>query len=168
MRYLIRQVRLIRLALALWWAVSAAAALDQAQASIILNAITPTGTGGIPGTYTALNAGAMKLRLTTTDSTAAAAGTTLTGTGSGDYTLANASTASSAGSNVTLPNVSGGTGGTTFWTNGSGSAWSLHAVELQDNVNKRNLWGLLNGDPVSVANGNSFLFAQNAITASLS
>lgn len=144
------------------------AALDQAQASIILNAITPTGTAGIPGTYTALNAGAMKLRLTTTDSTAAAAGTTLTGTGSGDYTLANASTASSSGSNVTLPNVSGGTGGTTFWTNGSGSAWSLHAVELQDNVNKRNLWGLLNGDPVSVANGNSFLFAQNAITASLS
>lgn len=155
-------------ALALWTWVMAAAALDAAQASIILNAITPTGTSGVPGTYTALNAAAMKLRLTTSDSTASAAGTTLTGTGSGDYPFANASTASSAGSNVTMPNVAGGTGGTTFWTNGSGSAWSLHAVELQDNVNKRNLWGLLNGDPVSVANGNSFLFAQNAITASLS
>lgn len=143
------------------------AALDQAAASVILNARTPTGTAGIPGTYTALNSGAMKLRLTTTDSTAAAAGTTLSGTGSGDYTLANASSASSAGSNVTLPNVAGGTGGSTFWTNGSGSAWNLHAVELQDNVNTRNLWGLLNGDPVVIANGNSFQFAQNAITASL-
>lgn len=155
-------------ALALWTWVMLGAALDQAQASIILNAITPTGTSGAPSSYTALSSSAMKLRLTSTDSTAAAAGTTLSGTGSGDYTFANSSTASSAGSNVTMPNVSGGTGGTTFWTNGSGSAWSIHSVELQDNANKRNLWGLLNGDPVSVANGNSFLFAQNAITASLS
>ena len=139
-------------------------ALDQTQASNLLNGLTPTGTTGKPSAITALSAaGGMKLRLTSTDSTAAAAGTTLSGTGSGDITLTTSSTASSAGSNVTLPGVSGGVS----WTNGSGSQWNIHSTELQDNANTRNLFGAVNGDPVAIANGNTFAFPQNSITASL-
>jgi hypothetical protein len=141
------------------------AAIDQTMVSNILNATLPTGTTGKPSAFTALSAGGgMKLRLTSTDSTAAAAGTTLAGSGSGDITLTTSSTASSAGSAVTLPGVSGGVS----WTNASGGNWNIHSVEVQDNVNTRAWFGAVTGDPVVVANGNTFAFAQNAISVSLS
>jgi hypothetical protein len=140
-------------------------AYDQAQASNVLNACTPTGTSGKPSAYAALSsAGGMIIRLTSTDSTAASAGTTLTGTGYADYTLTTSSTASSAGSSVTFPAVSGGTS----WTNGSGGNWVIHSCELQDNANARNMFGNFTGDPVTVANGNTFAMAQNSATAALS
>jgi len=71
------------------------AAIDQAMVSKILNALTPVGAAGIPGTMiTALGGTAMKVRLNSTASTAAAAGTQLA-SGSGYTTGGNAFTAAS-------------------------------------------------------------------------
>lgn len=146
-------------------------AIDQTMVSNILNATTPTKTGGLPAitfwTAGGLAAAAMLLRLTSTTSSPSAAGTTLAGSGSGDYSITTASTASSAGSAVVLPNVSGGTGGTTFWTNGSGGAWSIASCELQGGGNVRAWFGNFTGQPISVAIGNSFEIAQNAVSVSL-
>jgi len=141
-------------------------ALDQSQASNIMNATLPTGTGGVPGSFTALANAAMKLRLNSTLSTASAAGTELTGTGytAGGTSITTASTASSAGSNVTLPNVSGGLS----WTNGSGSTWSIASLDLTSSTGTRSWYGPFTGQPISVANGNTFNVAQNAVVCSLS
>ena len=145
------------------------AAIDQSMVSNILNATLPCGTSGKPSTsyWTAgglSSAGGMKIRLTSTASSSSAAGTTLSGTGYADYVMTTSSTASTAGSAVTLPAVSGGTS----WTNGSGSNWTIYSVEIQDNANTRSWFGLFNGDPITVANGNVFAVAQNAISVSLS
>jgi hypothetical protein len=145
------------------------AAIDQTLVSNILNATLPCGTTGKPVItfWTAgglSTAGGMKIRLTSTDSTASAAGTTLTGSGYADYVMVNSSTASSAGSAVTLPAVSGGTS----WTNASGGNWLIHSIEVQDNANARAWFGNFTGDPVTVANGNTFAIAQNAVSVSLS
>jgi hypothetical protein len=143
-------------------------AIDGALVSRVLNATLPCGTTGAPSVayWTAgglSSAGGMKIRLTSTASTESAAGTTLTGTGYADYTMTTSSTVSSAGSSVTLPAVSGGTS----WTNGSGSAWSIYSVEVQDNANARAWWGPFTGAPISVANGNTFACAQNAVSVAL-
>jgi hypothetical protein len=143
-------------------------AIDGALVSNILNATLPCGTTGKPSIayWTAgglSSAGGMKLRLTSTASTESAAGTTLSGTGYSDYVMTTSSTASSAGSAVTLPAVSGGTS----WTNGSGGAWTINDVEIQDNANARAWYGLFTGAPVSVANGNTFAVAQSAVSVSL-
>jgi hypothetical protein len=136
-------------------------AKDNSLISNVLNATLPTGTTGKPSAWTSYSsAGGMKIRLTSTDSTASAAGTTLTGTGYADYVMTTSSTASSAGSSVTLPAVSGGTS----WTNGSGGQWNIHSCEVQDNANARAWWGPWNGDPIAVANGNTFAVAQNAVS----
>lgn len=141
------------------------AAIDQAMVSKIINATAPVGTGGIPGTWTALGASAMKVKLTSTASTAAASGTELTGTGytTGGTALGTASTASSAGSNVTLP-----AGSALSWTNASGGAWSIVSFELLDSAGLRTWFGNFNGQPVAVANGNTFQIAVGGITLSLS
>lgn len=141
-------------------------AIDAARSSLMLNANLPVGaTAGNPGTQlTALSATAMKLKLTSTASTGAASGTELTGSG---YTAGGtafsdiASTqASSAGSNVTLPKT------TAFsWTNGSGGAWSIVSLELTDGAGTRVWYGNWNGQPISVANGNTFQVAALAISA---
>lgn len=141
------------------------AAIDQTMVSNILNATLPCGTTGKPAAFTALSSAAgMKVRLTSTDSSASAAGTTLAGSGSSDITLTTSSTASAAGSPVTLPAVSGGIS----WTNASGGNWLIHSVEIQDSTNTRSWFGNFTGDPVTVANGNTFAVAQNAISVSLS
>lgn len=141
------------------------AAIDQAMVSKIINATAPVGTGGIPGTWTALGASAMKVRLNSTASTASAAGTELTGTGytTGGTALGTASTASSAGSNVTLP-----AGSALTWTNSSGGAWSINSFDLTDSAGLRTWFASFNGAPVSVANGNSFQIAVGGITLALS
>lgn len=147
-------------------------AIDSTLGTNIMEATLPCGTSGAPSiaywTAGGLNTGGMKIRLTTTLSTEASAGSTLTGTGSGDYPIAVSSAGpSSTPLTVTLPAASGGTGGTTYWTNGSGSGWSLYSAEVQDNGNHRSWYGPITGEPVSVANGNSFAFGQNSITAEL-
>lgn len=160
MRHLFR----VGMALLLLRAMLLLNAFDGAQASNVLNALTPTGTSGKPTAFTAMStAGGMKLRLTSTASTESAAGTTLSGTGYSDYVMTTSSTASSAGSSVTLPAVSGGTS----WTNGSGSSWTVYDVEIEDNANTRGLFGQLNGAPLTIANGNVLAIAQNAISAGL-
>ena len=141
------------------------AAIDNAMISKILNALTPTGTAGIPGTsLAALNSGAMKLKLTSTASTASASGTEITGSGytAGGTAFGTASTASSAGSNVTCP-----AGAAISWVNGSGGAWSIVSLEITDAAPIRVWFANWNGQPVSVANGNTFQVAINAITISL-
>lgn len=141
------------------------AAIDQAMVSKILNALTPTGTSGAPGTMiTALGGSAMKLKLTSTASTASASGTEITGTGytAGGTAFSVASTASSAGSAVTCPKTTA-----ISWTNGSGGAWSIQSGEITDSAALRVWFFNWTGAPVSVANGNTFSVAADAISISL-
>lgn len=141
------------------------AAIDAAMVSKIINATAPVGAAGIPGTWTALSASAMKVRLNSTASTASAAGTELSGTGytAGGTALANQCTASSAGSNVTLPATA-----VLSWTNGSGGAWSIVSFDLTDNAGVRTWFGNFNGQPISIANGNVFQIAVGGIVLALS
>jgi len=141
------------------------AAIDQAMVSKILNALTPTGAAGIPGTMiTALGGAAMKLRLASGTSSASAAGTEITGTGytAGGSAFTAASTASSAGSSVTCPATTA-----ISWTNSSGGAWSIQSLDITDSAGLRVWFGQWNGAPVAVANGNTFTVAVAAITIAL-
>jgi len=140
------------------------AAIDQGMVSKILNATTPTGASGIPGTFTALSATAMKVRLNSTVSTASAAGTEITSGGgytTGGTAITTASTASSAGSAVTLP------GAALTWTNSSGSAWSIASFDLTDGAGVRTWYAPFTGQPITVANGNTFQIAIGGISISL-
>jgi hypothetical protein len=132
--------------------------------SNVLNATTPTGTSGAPGTFTAFAGSAMKVRLNSTSSTASANGTQLTGTGytAGGTAVPAASTASSSGSAVTLPATSA-----LSWTNGSGGAWSIQSFDLTDSAAARSWFGDFNGAPVSIANGNTFTIAVAGISIGL-
>jgi hypothetical protein len=132
--------------------------------SNVLNATTPTGTSGAPGTFTAFAGSAMKVRLNSTSSTASANGTQLTGTGytAGGTAVPAASTASSSGSAVTLPATSA-----LSWTNGSGGTWSIQSFDLTDSAAARSWFGDFNGAPVSIANGNTFTIAVAGISIGL-
>jgi hypothetical protein len=140
-------------------------AIDQAMVSKILNALTPTGTAGVPGTtLAALNGGAMKLKLTSTASSASASGTELSGSGytTGGIAFGTGSTPSSAGSSVTCP-----AGSVISWTL-SFSA-TIVSLEITDAAGSplRVWFGNWNGQPISVASGNVFQVAVNAITITL-
>lgn len=141
------------------------AAIDQTMVSNILNATTPTGASGAPGSFSAVGGTAMKVRLNSTASSASAAGTELTGTGytAGGQAVPAASTASSGGSSVTLPASS-----PLSWTNGSGGAWSIASMDLTSSAGTRTWYGSFNGQPISVANGNVFQIAVGGVTISLS
>ena len=121
----------------------------------IVNATTPTGTSGAPGTFTAYAASGMKVRLNSAASSAASAGTELTGAAS----LANAVTASSGGTGVSVPATSA-----LSWTNTSGGAWSIVSFDLTDSAGARTWFGNFTGQPISVANGNTFQIAVGGIT----
>lgn len=140
------------------------AAIDNTMISNLLNSTTPTGAAGIPGTFSALGGTAMKVRLNSTASTASAAGTELTGTGytAGGTAVPAASTASSAGSAVTLPATSA-----LSWVNGSGGAWSIVSMDLTSSAGTRAWFGNFTGQPVSVANGNTFQIAVAGVSISL-
>ena len=138
-------------------------AIDAARSSLMLNANLPVGTGGAPGTQlTALAGSAMKLKLTSTASSGSSSGTELSGTGytTGGTAMPGASTSSSSGSSVTLPHT-----GSISWTNGSGGSWSIVSLELTDSGGARVWYGNWNGQPVTVANGNTFQVAADAVTA---
>jgi hypothetical protein len=138
------------------------AGIPQSLATNFLNASTPTGTSGAPGTWTAFAAGAMKIRINSTSSTASAQGTQLTGTGytAGGTAVSAASTASSAGSAVTFPATTA-----ISWTNGSGSAWTFQSFDLTDSAAARSWFGDFNGAPITIANGNTFQLAVGALSA---
>jgi hypothetical protein len=140
------------------------AAIDNTMISNILNATTPTGASGAPGTFSAVGGTAMKVRLNSTASSASAAGTELTGTG---YTATGqavpaASTASSGGSAVTLPATSA-----LQWTNGSGGNWSIVSMDLTSSAGTRSWFGNFTGQPITVADGNVFQIAVGGVTISL-
>jgi hypothetical protein len=141
------------------------AGVSEALATKILNATTPTGAAGVPGSFAAYGGSSMKIKLTSSASTAAASGTELTGTGytAGGQNVGNQSTASSAGSAVTLPAVAA-----LSWTNGSGGAWSIQSFELTDSAGVRTWFGDFTGAPVSVANGNTFQIAVGGISIDVS
>jgi hypothetical protein len=140
------------------------AGMSQALVSKLLNATTPTGTSGVPGTFAAYGGTAMKLKLTSTSSTAAASGTELTGTGytAGGNAFANAITASTAGSSVTMPITTA-----LSWTNTSGGNWTIYSFELTDSAGVRTWFGDFNGAPITVANNNTFQIAVAGITIGL-
>ena len=134
------------------------AAIDQTLVSLILNALTPTGAAGIPGTAlgTPLGTSAMRIRLNSTLSTASAAGTEIatqtsgyTTATNGGWLLAGASTTSSAGSAVSVPLTT-----QSFVSNGSPTA--VVSFDLVGNSGTRAWWGPFNGQPVNVASGNTF------------
>lgn len=131
------------------------AAIDQTLVSLILNALTPTGTTSAPGTAlgTPVGTSGMKLRLNSTLSTATAAGTDIgtqtSGYSSGGWVLTTSSTASSAGSAVGVPGV-------TFSFVASGSPTAVASFDLTGSTGQRSWWGPFNGQPVNVASGNTF------------
>jgi hypothetical protein len=131
------------------------AAIDQALVSILLNGLTPTGTTSAPGTAigTPVGTSTMKIRLNSTLSTAAAAGTDIgtqtSGYTAGGWTLSTSSTVSSAGSAVGVP-------GSTQSFVSSGSPTAVVSFDLTGNAAQRGFWGPFNGQPVNVANGNTF------------
>jgi hypothetical protein len=141
--------------------------MDAARSSLMLNANLPVGgTAGNPGTQlTALNASAMKLKLTSTASTGSASGTEIASgngytTGGTAFSDIASSQASAAGSNVTLPKT------TAFsWTCALGGGWSIVSLELTDGTGARVWYGNWNGQPIAVANGNTFQVAALAISA---
>lgn len=140
-------------------------AIDAARSTLIMNSQLPVGAAGVPGLQVAaINAGAMKLRLHTTASSGASAGTEVpngSGYTTGGIASNTQSTASSAGSSVTLP----ATTSPFSWTNGSGSSWSLVSLELTDNVSLRVWYGNWTSQPIVVGIGNTFAVAVAAITA---
>jgi hypothetical protein len=134
------------------------AAIEQAMVSKILNSTTSA------TAFTTLTTG-FKVRLNSTASTASAAGTELTGSGyvaGGQTSTAPFASTSSAGSAVTIPNTA-----LLTWTNASGGAWSIVSLDLNDGVAVRTWFGNFTGQPISVANGNTFQIAVNAISISL-
>jgi hypothetical protein len=135
------------------------AAIVQAQANLILNLTLGT---SAPTMFTT----PAKVRLTSTVPTNTAAGTELTGTG---YTTGGTSLASNT---FTTASAGATTGpGTTAlsWTNGSGGAWSIVGVEIWDSAGTPLRWwfGSFTGQPISVANGNTFQIAVGALSVSL-
>ena len=142
------------------------AAIDQALVSMILNATLPTGSSAVPGAWTALSATAMKLKLTSTASSESASGTEITGSGysTGGNPMTTASSASSAGSSVTLPNQTNGIS----WTAGTGTSWSIVSLEITSGTGARAWYGNFTGQPIAVAVGNTFNVAQNAVSVALS
>lgn len=142
------------------------AGIPNSQISNILNATTPTGASGAPGSFTALAGSPMKVRLNSTASSASAAGTELASGGgytTGGQAVPAASAASTGGSAVTLPASSA-----LSWTNSSGGAWSIVSFDLTDNSGGRAWFGNFNGQPISVANGNTFQIAVGGISIGLS
>jgi hypothetical protein len=101
----------------------------------------------------------IKLRLGTTTPTATSNMTELTGTGytAGGTTVTWTSPSTQNVANVTAPS----------WTNGSGSAWAVQALETWDIAGTplRHAWGVWTGAPIAVANGNTLNVAAAAVVA---
>ena len=129
------------------------AMFDQADATLVLKAELNATNYTAPGTVTTL--------LGTSAPTATANMTQLTGTG---YT---------AGGSVMTWNTAGAgatsNSSTATWTNGSGSPWLIVGLEIWNapNATTRHLFGTWTGQPVAIANGNSFAIAAAGVSVSL-
>lgn len=134
-------------------------------ATKVLNATTPTGASGAPGTWAAYTGGSMKIRLNSSASSAGSMGTQLaSGSGytTGGQNVGNASTASSSGSAVTLPATAA-----LSWT-ASGTSWSIVSFDLTTSDGVRTWFGNFTGQPISVADGNTFQIAIGGISIDVS
>jgi hypothetical protein len=130
-------------------------AIVTAQANFLLNASL------VQTPATAATTG-IKMRLGSTIGTATSAMTELTGTG---YTSGGTACAFGAASSGSSANT-----GAPSWTNGSGSSWTIEGIELWDQAGTPLRWwyGSWTGQPITVANGNTFAVAASAVTCSLS
>ena len=135
------------------------AAIDQTLVSLILNALTPTGAAGIPGTAlgTPLGTTAMKIRINSTASTASAAGTEIPTQTSGytngtGWNSLGASTTSSAGSAVGVPLTTQ----SLVSIGGVVASPGIVSLDLTGNSGTRGWFGNFNGQPIAVASGNTF------------
>ena len=133
------------------------AAIDQTLVSLILNALTPTGAAGIPGTAlgTPLGTTAMKLRLNSTASTASAAGTEIvngTGYAAGGFTSLGQSATSSAGSAVGVPLTTQ----SLVSIGGVVASPGIVSLDITGSAGQRSFFGNFNGQPIAVASGNTF------------
>jgi len=138
------------------------AAIDNTLIGLILNALTPTGAAGIPGTAlgTPVGTTAMKLRLNSTASSGAAFGTEIvngTGYSAGGWTSLGQSTSAGTPIVVGVPLTTQSATAT--------SAWSIVSFDLVGNGAQRGFWGLFNAQPVVVGIGNTFQVTGGAAAA---
>lgn len=137
------------------------AGMSNALVDKIINATTPTGTSAVPGTFAAYGGSAMKVRLNSTASNASAAGTELangSGYTTGGLAVPETISASSGGSGVSLPQTTA-----MEWT-ASGTSWTIVSFDLTDSAGVRTWFGSFTGQPISVADGNTFQIATGGIT----
>lgn len=130
------------------------AMFDQTDAGRVLNAEVHA------TNYTA--ATTVSTLLGTNAPTATANMTELSGTG---YTTGGTVMTFNAASAAATSNSS-----TALWTNGSGGTWSIVGIEVWGNESPsklRHLFGSWTGQPISVANTNSFQVAAAGIAVSL-
>jgi hypothetical protein len=129
-------------------------ALDQTQATQLLKAIlTQTSTSSTTGMTTRLG------------STVPTGTSTMTELSNGDgYT--------SGGTNTTwnTPSAGSSTNSTALSWTASGTSWTIEGVEVWDRAGTplRWMYGSWTGEPISIANGNTFAVASAAMTATLS
>lgn len=137
----------------LWFAASGATILERARQTSLLASI-------LNGTTWPVVPAGWKMRLGSTAPTVSAAMTELTGSG---YTAGGTAFTSQtvAAAATTLPVAA------LTWTNASGGAWSIVGLEIWDTAGTplRWLWGLWTGQPISVANTNTFQVAINGVSA---
>src|SRR6185312_13579199 len=125
---------------------------DTTTANNVLNAILHNNSFTTPATVNTL--------LGTSAPTATANMTQLTGTG---YTAGGTVMTWNSASAAATSNSS-----TAVWTNGSGGTWSIVGIEVWDHaIANRYLFGTWTGQPISVANTNSFQVAAAGISCSL-
>jgi hypothetical protein len=129
-------------------------AIDQTQAAKLVNASLAISS--------ALATTGIKQKLGTTVPTGSADMTELTGSGyttGGTAVTWNSATPGNAATNSSAPS----------WTNGSGSAWNIEALELWDEAGTPLRWwyGTWTGYPVTVNNGNTFAEAAAAVSAEI-
>lgn len=128
------------------------ACFDQTQANSVLNAVLRQSS--------AASTTGIKCRLGTSAPTATANMTELSSSG---YTTGGTVMTFNAASAAATSNSS-----TASWTNG-GTTWSLVGLELWDEAGTplRWMYGSWTGQPISVANGNTFQVAAAGIAISL-
>ena len=137
-------------------------AIDNTMIGLILNALTPTGAGGFPGTAlgTPLTAAAMRIRLNTTSSTGAAAGTEIP-TQTLNYTTAINGGWSPLGVSTTFggPPISVGVPFTTqsfVSAGGIVASTGIISFDLVGSTGVRAWFGNFNAFPILVGSGNTF------------
>jgi Rieske Fe-S protein len=101
-----------------------------------------------------------KIRLGSNAPTVTVAMTEITGTG---YTAGGTAVTF----NTAAAGVATGPTATTTWTNSSGGSWSIVGIEIWDTAGTPLRWffGTWTGQPITVANGNTFQVAAAAVTA---